>query len=222
MLRLALLGKSIQHSQSEQMYREIIGSNFTYTLLDIAHVDQIPAIESLLMHYDAVNITSPYKKHFLQKINNYIELRDLGAINLIYKKDHLVLGANTDYLALIEEVQNGILASFKNFIILGDGAMAQVWKNILEQFNISFVQFSRKIHGPIENLDLSSIENALILNCCSRSFVFKGKLSTQSLFWNMNYNSPEQEILIKSLGCPYRDGSQLLKKQAIHASKLFL
>jgi shikimate 5-dehydrogenase len=100
--------------------------------------------------------------------------------------------------------------------------MAQVWINILDKFNLKHKQYSRKIHGEIESLDFSNIDNAVVLNCCSRSFVFKGKLSNRSLFWNMNYNSPEQEILIKSLGCPYRDGSQLLKKQAIHASKLFL
>jgi shikimate dehydrogenase len=222
MLKLALIGRSIQHSQSKTIYQQLIPQKFSYTLLDINEKSDLPSAQDLLNQYSAVNITAPYKNHFLDQINNQSEFKALAAINLLYKKNGLILGANTDYLALVQEVESGRLDDFKHFVILGNGAMARVWQEILEQFSLPFVQFYRKKHGALDQLDLSHLSHSLIINCCSRDYIFAGKMDSSSLFWNMNYSLPQQEKLITSLGCPYRDGLDLLKMQAIHATQLFL
>jgi shikimate dehydrogenase len=221
-LKLALLGKSIQHSKSEEIYKTILPINFTYSLLDIDNPENIPSAINLLNQFNAINITAPYKTHFLNQISNVEEMTKIGAMNLLYKKNDMIFGANTDYLALIDEIKLGRINTFKKLVLLGDGAMANVWKHILDQFNYSYVQFSRRLNPNIAELDFSSFSQCLVINCCTRSFLFKGKMSNDSTYWDMNYQSHAQESLIKSLGCPYWDGLDLLKNQAVHASKLFL
>ena len=127
MLKLALVGKNIQHSKSPDIYRGFLGNDIQYDLLDFAHQKDIPRASELLALYQGVSITSPYKKHFLSEIQMSPEVSLLGAVNCLRLKEGIIEGENTDYLA-IDSIILAWIKDFKkiNVIIMGDGVMSDI------------------------------------------------------------------------------------------------
>jgi shikimate dehydrogenase len=76
----------------------------------------IPTAENLLETFRAINITSPYKEHFISQISNPDEFISLNAINLIYKVEDKIMGANTDYLALLDMMNVSFLKNYKTVL----------------------------------------------------------------------------------------------------------
>ena len=80
---------------------------------------------------EGVNITVPYKKVFLDKLD-YIsdEAKEIGAINLLYIKDNKFYGDNTDYYGFKYTLEkNQVDVKNKKVIIIGKGgASASVYK----------------------------------------------------------------------------------------------
>lgn len=210
-MKLALIGKNIQHSKSPELYKKLIGPNITYELIDVSDEKKLPTIEELKEHYNGINITSPFKKSYIGKLEVDEAVNDLGAINTISFTEK-VLATNTDYYAL-----QIILSRFKIFkaILLGNGSMAQLTQKILKQLEIELIaHFYRSKDGEISHLDLTGINSSpvLIINSCSRDFIFKGKLPANAVFFDYNYNFSPHHYLDSTV--IYQDGLELLELQA--------
>lgn len=220
-ISLALIGKNISHSKSEQMYRKILKSIFSYTLIDCENESLIPSLEYLFPKYSGVSITSPYKKHFIDNVIIDKNTQKIGAINCIKFKNNIYYGYNTDYLAIEEIIKSNDYLS-KEIIILGDGAMANVLKVILDGINKKYKSYSRRLTGDISKIDFSINDqsNLLIINCCSRTFNFEGSIPKDSVFWDLNYSHDFHKISLTKK-CIYIDGEELLLKQAQHAVKIW-
>lgn len=220
-IRLALIGRDISHSKSEVMYRKILSINFEYTLLDYKIEDDIPRVEDLFLKFYGVSITAPYKKHFLDQVILSEDIQAIGAINCLSKIGENYYGHNTDYEA-IKEILAEMSYLEKKIIILGNGAMANVIEYILKSNNKEYKKYSRKVDGDISKLDLSQIsqKNALVINCCSRDFNFTGKISSDSIFWDLNYSHAFHKENVSEI-CSYVDGEELLFRQAKHAVKIW-
>lgn len=218
MLKLALIGKNISHSQSQKMYEKILCKKVDYTLLDYENENQILSAFELCERFDGVSITAPYKKHFLDQVSLDDEVIKLQSMNCFYKKNGVIYGTNTDFLALKE-----ILKSFLKYriVVLGSGSMANVCKTILETYQKSFVMYSRQTHGDISKLDLLNFEECVVVNCCAREFVFQGMLDKKSLFYDLNYNHSKHVEYFQKQNINYRDGLELLEDQAFHALKFW-
>ena len=222
MINLALIGKDIQHSKSQIMYEDILNSKINYDLLDCFNEKEIPSLESLFSKYVGVSITSPYKPFFLDKINVSPGVSAVKAINCLAKDDNGYHGYNTDLLALEEIISNFIL-KYKTvaFYILGDGVMARVLKYISEKKSIQYKILSRKTTEDFGTLLLNkkiSFENkTIVVNCCSRNFVFNGEINNDFLFWDLNYSFKPHKDLFLSIDCDYLDGLELLNLQAKYA-----
>lgn len=222
MIKLALIGKNISHSQSPKIYKQLLGDAVNYDLLDYSSSSLIPSAKELLKTYVGVSITAPYKEHFLKEAVLTVDARDLNAINCLYlDKKGTVNGDNTDYLAMLEIVKRDLVdKGLQSIVILGDGAMARVTAKVLDSYNWPYEQLSRKKNGPLENLDLikSSLDSQLvIINCCSRNFSFRGRVAKGSLYWNLNYAQKEEENALENMGLVYQDGQELLYLQAKYA-----
>lgn len=243
-IKLALIGKNISHSQSPQMYRDILKDyDVEYDLLDISSESKLPSIKALLQDYRGISITSPYKKSFLRDIDDIMfNCHHLHAINALTVLGNKIVAINSDYLALrdifvsykksIENFTN------KRFVILGNGVMANIVEEVLYWFQhahmkqeIDIVKIHRSVCGDCKNIDIDksvysivqqcrvrSKEN-FIINCCSRSFVFSGKVSRNSIFYDLNYNLDHKSHI--SNQCMYIDGIALLKQQAEYSAKFF-
>jgi shikimate 5-dehydrogenase len=137
-----------------------------------------------------------------------------------------VIGTNTDLLAVVDILQN-YLKNFPNLkiILLGDGAMARVTKLVAQDLNIKIQQFSRKNNVDLSQLDISILKEAsvqnLIINSCSRDFVFQGKVSGDEIFWDYNYSFIPHQNSLPSRVKMYHDGQEMLELQAKAAIKFW-
>ncbi len=222
MPRYGLIGKNISHSKSPKIYQNLLGNHIQYDLLDFQSEGEIPALKELLENYVGINITSPYKRHFVNEVILTSSAKKLQAINCLKLKDGQVYGENTDYLATLE-----ILKNFKHtvkkpleIIILGDGVMSQVCQLAASECVFNFKVLSRRATIDFDNTNLipeNYTKQLLIINCCSRDYVFKGAIDEQALFWDLNYNFEPHKKRLPGIVEKYKDGLELLELQAKYA-----
>lgn len=225
MIRLGLVGKNLKHSKSQEIYEKILGEKLDYKFLDYNSENEIPSLESIFTFLDGLSITAPYKSHFISELKLSPEIKNLGAVNCIRKRNGFFEGNNSDYLALKDIFLNLNLFQFSKIIILGDGAMANITKAILQESHLIFDQFSRKLNSNFSQLDIEQIysgsKKIFIINTCSRSYVYTGKLPAGAIFYDYNY-SHEHEKIIPREDVQYFDGLTLLRQQAEYAVHFFL
>lgn len=223
MISLALVGKDISHSKSPQIYRELIGKEINYKIFDCPSEKEIPSLEKIFQNYQGLSVTSPYKKFFLNQVSVLSGFENLGAINAIRKSGKKFEAINTDYLAISKIIQE---FKIKRVILLGDGVMASITQKILDKEGLEYKVFSRKQNGQIDQLNLRKVflsdnERVLVINSCSREFVFRGILPKNSIFWDFNYDLAAHQQEIPSETVIYVDGIDLLKLQAKFALEFF-
>lgn len=226
MIKLALIGKNIQHSRSPQIYKELIKHKIQYDLLDYENHLLIPSAKKLLQEYAGVSITSPYKKHFLNEVILTPNAKILGAINCLSIKNGEVVGENTDFLAVVDILKKWI-DKYRNLnvIVLGDGVMSKVTQYALSNLNISFKVYSRKKNEFFNQLNLpnefsmnfNDEHQNLVINTCAREYVFDGVLNNQIIFWDYNYQFAPHLSKIPNLCQQYIDGLEMLELQAQYA-----
>lgn len=226
MIKLALVGKDIQHSKSGEIYRRLLKTDIQYDLLDYENSSLIPSAAELFKVYDGISITSPYKKHFLDQVQLSAQASSLGAINCLRKESVGFSGENTDYLAILE-VLHKLKVKYLDLsvVLLGDGVMSKVAQVALEQLGIEYKILSRKITEDFDRLNLTtSFEQAfnrpkqkLVLNTCAREFVFKGFIDMQTIFWDFNYNFIPHSSSLQAKSQCYIDGMEMLELQAVYA-----
>ncbi len=219
-MKLALIGKNISHSRSPEIYKTLLKENLSsYDLLDFESAAQIPSAINLLTKFDGINITSPYKTHFMNEVMLVDTPHNIPGINCLRRNENKCEGTNTDFLAIKD-----ILISMKNDLadkevqILGDGVMSKITELVLSDLKISYKILSRK---KTKNFSQLTFADSIIINTCSRDYVFSGNLGKNIIFWDYNYNFlPHQNTL--PLKCEkYIDGNFLLELQASFAVKFF-
>ncbi len=204
------------------MYEGIIGEPVNYSLIDIDKEINIPTLTELFNKYklQGMSITYPYKKHFVKEVSYEDPLiKSLEAINCIYKTDGVFLATNTDYLAALHLIKTKYMSLYENFVILGSGNMANVFEVAFKKLDVDYISFNRRKDGDLNLIDYQdklselNIEESLIINTCSRDFVFNPPIALKCGFWDMNYSfSPHKKLEQK--GMKYFEGIDLLREQA--------
>jgi len=227
MTKLGLLGRNISHSKSQEVYQKLLSREIDYTLFDFNTEDEIPSLQSFFRNVEGLSITAPYKRHFLDHVEINTEIKKLDAINCIRKTDTGYEATNTDYLAL-EEILKGYLKENEklNVLLLGDGAMAKVLTVLFSKLNIDYKQFSRKLTSDFQKIELTKKHfnnpvKVIVMNACSRNYLFNGEIDSDIEFYDLNYSSIEQENFFINRENKYIDGIELLEGQARHALKFW-
>ncbi len=166
MINLALLGKNIDHSKSPIIYKKFF-EKFSYKLLDYQDKVFIPSLKELFDKHNllGLNITSPYKGHFLDQIDFSSPIvKKLGLINCIKKRGEKFFSENTDYFAVKYFLKKFYKKNYKQFILLGNGSMAKITLDILDElshiYDISYFHYYRKkatTHTPMKNYNKSTV-----------------------------------------------------------------
>lgn len=224
MIKLGLLGKEIAHSQSPAIYKTLLQTSFSYDLIDCISEETIPPLSELAQKYNGINITAPYKRFFLEDLVLDECAKKIGAVNCILFKDKNAYGTNTDFEAFKKIFAQKNYAQGFTILILGDGAMAEMAKIAFTDLGCSYIQFSRKKNGDLNEVDYLKClkENSqplLFVNCCSRSFLFDpqkiiNKTDQKIVFFDLNYSSENQKNLCGARGFSYYDGYEMLVEQA--------
>lgn len=222
-MRLGLIGKKISHSGSPAIYKKLIGPHIQYDLIDIDSADDLPSINELKKNYSGINITSPYKTHYVEAVQILDPaVLKLGAINTISFSEKGVFATNTDLVAV-----RTILQSFQNrysslkLIVLGSGVMAQMTVILAEELGLPLQLLNRTTHPQLSQIDLRKFEDTsvqtIVINACSRDFIFAGEISSSSIFWDYNYHFLPHQNTLPSRVKEYQDGQEMLYLQAIAA-----
>lgn len=226
MIKLALLGRGIQHSRSPEIYQRLLVSKIHYDLLDYPNPSLIPKLEDIFSIYDGISITSPYKRHFLDKVKLTEQAQKLGAINCIRQNIDGFHGENTDYSAIVEILKKlRIKHDGLQAIILGDGAMSNVTQVALQELGIDFNLYARKITNDFDRINLTEAfsndsfnsKQKIVINTCSRDYIFKGIIDKETIFWDFNYSFSQHAQILPAQTQYYMDGIEMLELQAIHA-----
>ena len=222
-VKLALVGRNISHSRSPEMYQKLMTINFDYELLDFENSNQIPRLGEILSIYNGINITSPYKEHFLSEVECLENSSILGAINCIRNNHGRFQAINTDYFALCDLLERYNITSKYEVLVLGDGVMSRVVSHALKSKQLSHRILSRKLtdhFGQLNILELVNQNDVVVINTCAREYCYRGPISKTSLFWDLNYS---HEVNRAEIGkkCQYIDGLDLLFVQAEYAVKFW-
>ena len=167
MRKFGLLGKKLSHSLSPLLHKvffEEFGVEAEYNLYEVDEIE-IDNFKSYMLEnsIEGVNITVPYKKVFLDKLDFISdEAKAIGAINLLYIKDNKFYGGNTDYYGFKQTlISNKIEPSEKRIAIVGrGGASASVYKVLKDmgaeditfyfrKDKLSEIEFPENIEGDI-------------------------------------------------------------------------
>jgi shikimate dehydrogenase len=218
-MKLALIGKSISHSRSPYLYQQILGHETAYDLIDV-DIKQLPLLSELSLKYDGINITSPYKENYIDQVKMEDELvLALGAINTIDLRTAPYLATNTDLLA-VRSLLKSYVSRFPqlHLILLGSGVMARVIGLVAKELKISIVSLGRKSHPDVSTLALKPFESTsaqnLVINACSRDFIFQGSLDPNAIFWDLNYHFLPHQNTLPFKVKEYHDGQEMLFLQA--------
>lgn len=215
-IKLALIGKNIAHSKSQQMYEEILSCAVNYTLIDCQSTSDIPAAKNLLQKYAGISITAPYKKHFLDEAE--VLPKHKCGVNTLYRHDGIIYGENTD-VAAIENIINEYMQRPKRVIVLGSGVMAEIVQEELKKKEVSYTQLSRRAKN-LDQLEAHIIEGSLsllVINTCAREYTFDGPINFCYDFWDMNYDLKKHQEYFADGPVKYSDGLLQLKLQAKYA-----
>lgn len=222
-IKLGLLGTNISHSLSPLIYERLLKCKFTYDLIDTKNLSAMPTLEMLSKKFDGLNITTPLKNFFLECENIELtsEAKITGAINCLRFTDKII-GHNTDYLALLQ-----LLKEYANFYVylIGDGTMASCTKIVLNQMAITYTQYSRKLTNDFDHLKFDKHDSSmpvLIINSCSRDYIFKGQLDQTFIFLDYNYNFIPHHSSIAPYVLEYIDGMEFLNLQAKYCTKFWM
>lgn len=226
-MKLGLLGYPIIHSLSPKLYRDFLGHRLTsYELFSFSEKREVPPLSFFQKRLDGLNITSPYKNHFIDQVTIPSPLvRKIGAVNTLAFADEKIFATNTDLVA-VEEILKRYKKQYPELelVILGDGVMGQMTALVAENLCLPLRQLSRRTHPHIEQMDFSFLSNGksqiLIINACSRAFKLQGQFTGNELFWDYNYNFPSHQHIIGQVKS-YNDGQELLELQARAAIKFW-
>jgi shikimate dehydrogenase len=219
-MKFGLVGFPIEHSLSPSIYSKLLGPDLQYDLLNIPYDKELPTLAKLSETYDGINITTPYKRKYVNDVEFEIEgFSPLGFINVISFVDGKFIASNTDYLA-VEAILERYVQEYPNLLIilLGSGAMAELTQIIAASLEIPLVPFARSSGHNMDQLDLTQFNKTekqiLVINACSRDYVFNGQIGQDFLFWDYNYSYLPDGNTLPSRVKEYKDGQELLLLQA--------
>ena len=170
MRKFGLLGKKLSHSLSPLLHKvffEEFGVEAEYNLYEVTETE-IDNFKSYMLEnsIEGVNITVPYKKVFLDKLDFISdEAKAIGAINLLYIKDNKFYGDNTDYYGFKQTlISNQINPSGKKIAIIGrGGASSSVYKVLKDMGAEDITLYFRK--DKLSEIEFpENIEGDMIIN----------------------------------------------------------
>lgn len=229
MLRCGLLGRTLGHSYSPQIHREL--SSYDYRLYE----KEPEELEAFLRSgaFDGLNVTIPYKKAVMPLLDEISpEAAEIGSVNTIVRKDGKLLGFNTDAFGFSWMVQNsGVSVAGKKTLVFGSGGASLTAQHVLKSLGAREILVVSRSGGiRYENLgqhlDASILVNATPLGMYPKNGESPCDLSRFSKLngvFDVVYNPARTALLLQAeqLNIPHAGGLSMLVAQAKRACELF-
>jgi len=211
MRKFGLLGKKLSHSLSPLLHKvffEEFGVEAEYKLYEVTETE-IDNFKSYMLEnsIEGVNITVPYKKVFLDKLDFISdEAKAIGAINLLYIKDNKFYGDNTDYYGFKQTlISNQIKPSEKRIAIIGKGgASASVYKVLKDMGAEDITFYFRKIaidliYNPLETKFLKIARENGLKTVNGMEMLIGQALKTDEILYDIVLSNQLREKIIKKI-----------------------
>ena len=128
MKHFALIGDPVAHSRSPEIYEKLFlkhGIDADFSLLRVP-VTELHSVRYLTASYSGFAVTMPHKKKIIPYLDHIDDTAErCGAVNIVEKRDGILIGHNTDGDGLCDVLKGeGLKLEGKRAYILGRGGAA--------------------------------------------------------------------------------------------------
>ena len=236
MKRFGLIGYPVSHSYSQNFFqkkfKELGLKDHSYDLFEMEYLNEFPAL--WLKHTDlkGLNVTVPHKENVIKYLDKQdVSAIKVGAANVILKKNGILTGYNTDYMAFRESLRSWV-GNFKGeALILGSGGASKAVQAGLTDLSIPYNQVSRTMKGGDYTYDQIKANPdiitrfKLIVNTTPLGMYPKNetipdlpykKIQKGTFFYDLIYNPEETAFMLqgKKHGAKTKNGLEMLELQA--------
>jgi shikimate dehydrogenase len=146
--KFGLIGYPLGHSFSKRYFsakfeREGI-ENCQFDLYEIPRISDFPQVLNENPELEGMAVTIPYKEQvipYMDELDGACE--SIGAVNCIRIRSGKKTGFNTDYIGFKHSLQDWLIASIPNALVLGTGGASKAVKQALKDLGVSFLSVSR-------------------------------------------------------------------------------
>lgn len=235
-----LIGKSLEHSYSQEIFREKFKLrgiyNVDYLLFPLESIEELPGLLKKYPQIKGLNVTIPYKEKIVKYTNALsITASETKAINTL-KIDNT--GSNSKITGFNTDV-NGFESSFlkykekygKNALILGTGGVSKAINYVLKKLKYEILFVSRSKNAPGNCINYNELtkkiitKNKVIVNATPLGMhpdtaqfpsIPYEHITSEHFLYDTIYN-PLDTIFLqkgKAAGATIKNGMEMLKKQA--------
>ncbi|MDO5727719.1 MAG: hypothetical protein Q4Q03_07325, partial [Bowdeniella nasicola] len=239
-----LLGHNIGYSASPAMMHAAfaaLGMDHRYELRDCPSEDLAGVLDELRASGGGANVTVPHKIAAARACDRLSDAAaQLGAINTIEVVDGELVGHNTDYFAIINEIATLVMArlerggnqggaAISSAAILGNGGAARAVKQVLDDAGIAVDILARstgtwdRIDEVVPQVDL--LVNATPIGTESRELPIAQELLRADLsVFDLVYRPTPTALVAKAraAGAIARGGAHMLASQGARAFEIWL
>ena len=170
MNRYCVIGEKLSHTRSPQihdLFFTIRGIDGSYDVREIKRED-IGSCRDLLMQYDGVNVTIPYKTDVMKNLDAISEeAKRIGAVNTLKRVGDRLEGYNSDpygFAAML--ASRGVDPSGKTVVVLGWGGAARSVVHALEEIGAQVTVVSRD-PAKVDEKGVRAIDYARLKEECA-------------------------------------------------------
>lgn len=239
---IGIVAEKLGHSLSPYIHNywsKKYKKNFKYEKFELKEKDLKKFFQSYKKNkkFKGFNITIPYKTNFISLCDRITsKAKKIGSVNLVYKKNNLIIGDNTDVIGF-EKCFNLLNKIPKKVLLIGAGGAARAVlyflnKKNIENIDVFATSLTRKedickdfiVSSFVSKTNLLNSKYDLIINSSSGGMVGKSALNRNILklvnsakgIIDIVYN-PEMTTLLKRAqknNIPYVGGLTMLIEQA--------
>lgn len=247
MPKYGLIGKSLIHSQSQQLHGLI--EKYEYDLIEVSSEEKIkPILDD--KNYGGFNVTVPYKESVIKYLDEISDLaKEANSVNVVKRReDGSLYGYNTDISGFISLVGNRVTG--RKCLVLGTGGAARSVAIALEQLGSQSITLvsrdpekaKKKLGRSFPIISYSEMENyydsQVIVNATPVGTIPNNGESPMNMSGNLIRIFEKLELAVDLIYNPYRtkflqdahritgcktmSGLEMLLGQAIEARNIWM
>jgi len=221
MKKYGLIGKKLNYSYSKIIHDFLIAEysvNATYDLIELESINK-----DILLEYDGLNVTIPYKEEVLQYLDDNIAKMPVNTIMKIHTQ---LIGYNTDIDGFEYLVKNIKIADINKVVILGSGASSKMIQAYFKDKEVIVVSRDDKVNNyqNLKNLHADLLINTTPIGVNEyASPINEEYLTNFHGIIDLNYNPINSKL---ALDCRKNDinfigGLDMLLKQAVKSFQIW-
>jgi shikimate dehydrogenase len=232
-----LIGKTLAHSFSKGYFTAKFhegGLDAVYENFELARIEDFAAVREAHPRLRGVNVTIPYKESIVPLLDGLGPTAEaVGAVNCVDLRDGLAIGHNTDVIGFRDSLAEAYgREPGGEALILGTGGAAKAVAHALRHyFEFDRVRFVSRKAVAADHVSYAALAAAdladcrLIVNTTPVGMhpdtdgmppIDLALVDARCLVFDLIYNPEETRLLeaARKLGCPTRNGLDMLVRQA--------